>query len=137
FDEFTLLDVEIKTGRTHQIRVHLTHLKHPVVGDLTYDSGRANMLKSPRLRAAITNLGRPFLHAARLSFTHPTSGERLNFNAPLPTGLKRFWKCCARRSKTDVTNAAATHHSLPSTRLISTSNHCRPSCQIRNVVVST
>ena len=90
FAEFTLLDLEIKTGRTHQIRVHLAHLKHPVVGDQTYDRGRANTIKNPQLRAAVTRLGRPFLHAARLSFTHPTSGERLMFSAPLPVELQEF-----------------------------------------------
>jgi 23S rRNA pseudouridine1911/1915/1917 synthase len=51
FDEFTLLDVEIKTGRTHQIRVHLAHIKHPVVADSTYGAGRANSIKSAKLRA--------------------------------------------------------------------------------------
>jgi 23S rRNA-/tRNA-specific pseudouridylate synthase len=90
FAEFTLLEVEIKTGRTHQIRVHLAHLKHPVVGDSTYDSGRANTIKHPPLRAAVAKLGRPFLHAARLSFAHPTSGERMEFNAPLPAELQAF-----------------------------------------------
>jgi 23S rRNA pseudouridine1911/1915/1917 synthase len=64
FDECTLLDVEIKTGRTHQIRVHLAHLKHPIVGDTTYDAGRAQQLKHPQLRAAVAHLSRPFLHAA-------------------------------------------------------------------------
>lgn len=90
FEDFTLLEVEIKTGRTHQIRVHLAHLNHPVVGDQTYDSGRAKMIKLPQMRVAIANLARPFLHAAHLSFTHPASGERLNFNAPLPADLQSF-----------------------------------------------
>jgi 23S rRNA pseudouridine1911/1915/1917 synthase len=88
FSEFTLLDVEIKTGRTHQIRVHLAHLKHPVVGDTTYDGGRANTIRDARLRAAVARLGRPFLHAARLSFAHPTSGEVISFAAPLPAELE-------------------------------------------------
>jgi 23S rRNA pseudouridine1911/1915/1917 synthase len=90
FDEFTLLDVEIKTGRTHQIRVHLAHLRHPVVADSTYDAGRANAVKNPRARAAVARLNRPFLHAARLGFAHPASGERLNFTAPLPDELERL-----------------------------------------------
>jgi len=88
FDEFTLLDVEIKTGRTHQIRVHLAHLKHPVVADSTYEAGRANTIKNARLRAAITKLDRPFLHAARLGFAHPTSEEKMEFTAPLPADLQ-------------------------------------------------
>ncbi len=90
FDEFTLLDVEIKTGRTHQIRVHLAHIKHPIVADPTYDAGRANSIKSPKLRAAISKLERPFLHAARLSFTHPATGEQIEFHAPLPNDLQAF-----------------------------------------------
>lgn len=90
FDEFTLLDVEIKTGRTHQIRVHLAHLKHPIVGDATYDAGRAQQVKQPQLRAAIARLGRPFLHAAQLSFTHPNIQQQLSFIAPLPPELEAF-----------------------------------------------
>jgi 23S rRNA pseudouridine1911/1915/1917 synthase len=90
FDEFTLLDVEIKTGRTHQIRVHLAHIKHPVVADSTYEAGRARAIKNARLRAAIAKLGRPFLHAARLSFKHPATGEQMDFTAPLPPNLQSF-----------------------------------------------
>jgi len=90
FDEFTLLDVEIKTGRTHQIRIHLAHIKHPVVADSTYDAGRGNSIKSARLRAAIARLDRPFLHAARLGFAHPATGERMEFTAPLPSELRDF-----------------------------------------------
>jgi len=90
FNEFTLLEVEIKTGRTHQIRVHLAALKHPVVGDQAYDSGRANTLKGTPLRTALTRLGRPFLHAAQLQFAHPASGERLSFQAALPDELQEF-----------------------------------------------
>jgi 23S rRNA pseudouridine1911/1915/1917 synthase len=88
FAEFTLLAVEIKTGRTHQIRVHLAHLKHPIVADATYAAGRAQQVKKPRLRAALAKLTRPFLHAADLSFTHPVSGQRLEFSAPLPDDLQ-------------------------------------------------
>jgi 23S rRNA-/tRNA-specific pseudouridylate synthase len=90
FDEFTLLDVEIKTGRTHQIRVHLAHIKHPVVADSTYSAGRANSIKSAQLRAAVTRLDRPFLHAARLGFAHPVTGEKMEFTAPLPSELRAF-----------------------------------------------
>lgn len=90
FDEFTLLEVEIKTGRTHQIRVHLAHLKHPVVADATYDAGRANAVKNSPLRAAISKLERPFLHAARLGLVHPSRGEWLEFVATLPDELQAF-----------------------------------------------
>jgi 23S rRNA pseudouridine1911/1915/1917 synthase len=90
FDEFTLLDVEIKTGRTHQIRVHLAHVKHPVVADSTYGAGRTNSIKSAKLRAEARRLDRPFLHAARLGFAHPATGERMEFTAPLPPELRAF-----------------------------------------------
>jgi 23S rRNA pseudouridine1911/1915/1917 synthase len=90
FDEFSLLDVEIKTGRTHQIRVHLAHIKHPVVADSTYGAGRANSIKSAKLRAEAGRLDRPFLHAARLGFAHPVTGERMEFTAPLPAELRAF-----------------------------------------------
>ena len=89
-NEFTLLDVEIKTGRTHQIRVHLAHINHPIIADPTYDAGKANSIKSVRLRTAINRLDRPFLHAAYLSFTHPKTGEIVEFSAPLPANLEAF-----------------------------------------------
>jgi 23S rRNA pseudouridine1911/1915/1917 synthase len=90
YDEFTLLDVEIKTGRTHQIRVHVAHINHPVVADSAYSAGRANSIKDARLRAAALRLERPFLHAARLGFAHPATGERMEFIAPLPGELRAF-----------------------------------------------
>jgi 23S rRNA pseudouridine1911/1915/1917 synthase len=87
FDRFTLLDVELKTGRTHQIRVHLAWLKHPVVGDETYGAGRDNTIQNARLRAQVRNLGRHFLHAEKLAFTHPQSGTRVEFSSTLPAEL--------------------------------------------------
>jgi 23S rRNA pseudouridine1911/1915/1917 synthase len=90
FDRFTLLDVELKTGRTHQIRVHLAWLKHPVVGDETYGGGRDNTIQDARLRAHVRNLGRHFLHAERLAFAHPKTGERVEFTSPLPRELSEL-----------------------------------------------
>jgi len=87
YDRFTLLDVELKTGRTHQIRVHLAWLHHPVVGDETYGGGRDNNIQDARLRSIVRKLGRHFLHSQRLAITHPTTGERLEFEAPLPAEL--------------------------------------------------
>lgn len=92
FERFTLLEVEIKTGRTHQIRVHLQWLKHPVVGDETYGGGRDKTIADTRVRAAVARLGRIFLHAARLGFQHPRTLERLNFQSPLPTELTELLK---------------------------------------------
>src|ERR1051326_3627038 len=87
FDRFTLLDVELKTGRTHQIRVHLAWLKHPVVGDETYGAGRDNTIPDPQLRAVVCNLGRHFLHAEKLAFTHPQTRERVEFISRIPAEL--------------------------------------------------
>ena len=92
FNRFTLLDVELKTGRTHQIRVHLAWLKHPVVGDETYGGGRDNTIQDAKLRAHVRNLGRHFLHAERLAFTHPQTNERVEFSSPLPPELTKLLK---------------------------------------------
>lgn len=87
FPDFTLLNVQIKTGRTHQIRVHLSHIGHPVVGDVTYGRGRENSIHNARTKRVVQSLGRHFLHSARLAFIHPRTGERLEFNSPLPVEL--------------------------------------------------
>ena len=88
YQECTLLTVEIKSGRTHQIRVHLAHLGHPVVGDGAYGQGRENSVRDVLLRQRVKALGRHFLHAARLGFEHPRSHERLEFSSPLPVELE-------------------------------------------------
>jgi 23S rRNA pseudouridine1911/1915/1917 synthase len=90
YERFTLLDVQIKTGRTHQIRVHLAHLKHPVVGDKVYNGGRDATVADVRVRAAIRAMGRQFLHAEQLGFRHPQTGENLRFDAPLPHELSQM-----------------------------------------------
>ena len=87
FERFTLLDVDLKTGRTHQIRVHLAWIKHPVVGDETYGGGRDNSIQDPQLRARIRALKRHFLHAEKLAFTHPATKELVKFESPLPADL--------------------------------------------------
>ncbi len=81
---FTLLDVQIDTGRTHQIRVHLASLGHPVVGDTLYGA--------PREVGAGFSLPRNFLHAASLQFQHPRTGEMLSFERPMPGELEEFLK---------------------------------------------
>lgn len=90
FERFTLLDVELKTGRTHQIRVHLASLKHPVVGDETYGGGRDNTIQDPQLRARVRNLKRHFLHAEKLGFIHPIKKGFMKFESPLPNELSGF-----------------------------------------------
>ena len=81
----TLAQVGIATGRTHQIRVHLSAIGHPVVGDALY--GGVHRRVPPHLKA-LSRLERPFLHALRLSFTHPRDGRRLEFIAPVSDDLK-------------------------------------------------
>ena len=85
----TLLDVEIKTGRTHQIRVHLSDRGYPVIGDVVYGSAKNRMssIKSTALKTQLKALTRQALHAAQLSFLHPVSGERLVFTAEMPQDL--------------------------------------------------
>ena len=90
FEKFTLIDVEIKTGRTHQIRVHCAYINHPVVGDETYNAGRDKSVANIEIRQAIQRLDRFFLHAHKLYFTHPETKEYLKFSAPLPDELTRF-----------------------------------------------
>jgi len=86
YGKFTLLEVRIDTGRTHQIRVHLASLGHPVVGDTLYGAPREIRGKN---RTAIS-LMRNFLHAAVLQLHHPRTGELLSFSAPLPQELSGF-----------------------------------------------
>ncbi len=82
---FTLLDVKLMTGRTHQIRVHMAHINHPVVGDPLY-SGRNRMPAGidAEVRQAVQQFHRQALHAGFLSFVHPVTQEPLTFTAPLP-----------------------------------------------------
>jgi 23S rRNA pseudouridine1911/1915/1917 synthase len=86
FGKLALVEVKIDTGRTHQVRVHLASIGHPVVGDRLY--GAPARLES-RTAGALA-LGRNFLHAAELGFTHPVSGQALSFRAPLPAELRAF-----------------------------------------------
>jgi 23S rRNA pseudouridine1911/1915/1917 synthase len=81
----TLLRVAIATGRTHQIRVHLSAIGHPVVGDVLYGGVRRRV---PGRFRAVQRLERPFLHAERLTFSHPRTGQRMTFTAPLPADLE-------------------------------------------------
>jgi 23S rRNA pseudouridine1911/1915/1917 synthase len=90
YNEFTLLKVQIKTGRTHQIRVHMAHIGHPIVGDATYGQGRENMVRDAHTRSRVRGLGRHFLHSAHLGFTHPRTGEHMEFTSPLPAELREF-----------------------------------------------
>ena len=84
--------LRLETGRTHQIRVHLSHWGHPVLGDPTYGGRRSPARLEARerhlARALLSELRRPALHAARLTFPHPVTGRELAFRAPLPPDLE-------------------------------------------------
>jgi len=85
FTETALVQVGIETGRTHQIRVHMAHLGHPVVGDAVYGRARKNRLPlAPE---------RQMLHAAKLEVTHPDTGKRLSFEAPLFDDMRHLLDC--------------------------------------------
>ncbi len=86
FSDYTLLECELKTGRTHQIRVHLAHLGYPIAGDDKYGDFPLNK------QIAKQGLKRMFLHAFSVSFMHPLSGERMQLEAPLPKELQGFLK---------------------------------------------
>jgi len=96
----SLLRVRIETGRTHQIRVHLSHLRHPVVGDATYGGGkgRAKGIVSKALRDLLLSADRQMLHAHRLSFDHPVAGTLLDLTAPPPSDFARLWEGLRQRS---------------------------------------
>lgn len=95
FEKFALVEVDIKTGRTHQIRVHLASINHPVVGDSTYNEGRDNTIANIEINRAVENLNRFFLHAQRLAFTHPHTGQRISLFCELPLELAQLLKLLA------------------------------------------
>ncbi len=89
FDSCTLLEIFPRTGRTHQIRVHLSSIGHPVLGDPLYGrKGRPGAIHDPILRECVKRINRQALHALRLEFTHPRTEERVQFAAPIPEDMK-------------------------------------------------
>lgn len=88
FDRYTLMQFELKTGRTHQIRVHSRFLGHPVVGDKTYGFKNCKF-----------NLSGQLLHAKTISFTHPVTGEQMTFSAPLPSYFDKILQTLTNKSK--------------------------------------
>jgi 23S rRNA pseudouridine1911/1915/1917 synthase len=100
----SLMDCWLETGRTHQIRVHLAHAGHALVGDPVY-GGRRKLPKgalSPEAVAATVGFARQALHARSLGFVHPVSGARLEFEAPLPQDLDRLLAVLGDEGTTDV-----------------------------------
>jgi len=114
YGKFTLIEVGIDTGRTHQIRVHMLSLGHPVVGDTLYGAPRE--LKPARPRGKLTtppalSLPRNFLHSAALEFTHPRTKQKLELKAPLPAELRTF---LGRIENAGMENQIATPQPAPS-----------------------
>jgi 23S rRNA pseudouridine1911/1915/1917 synthase len=88
FGEVSLVKVVIKTGRTHQIRVHFSHAHHPVVGDTTYGGKkRVRSVQNPIVRSRLSKVKRQMLHARKLALEHPATGEKLDLSAPLPEDM--------------------------------------------------
>jgi 23S rRNA pseudouridine955/2504/2580 synthase len=87
----SLLEAQLKTGRTHQIRVHLAHLGYPLVGDPAY-GGRLKVPKGSdeALRALLAGFPRQALHAARLAFSHPITGQPCSWESPLPDDIEQL-----------------------------------------------
>jgi 23S rRNA pseudouridine1911/1915/1917 synthase len=88
---FALLRLDLETGRTHQIRVHLKELGHPLVGDATY-GGQRWKGAPPSKRALLRDFQRPALHAWRLALEHPVGGVPLELEAPIPLDLRELWQ---------------------------------------------
>jgi 23S rRNA pseudouridine1911/1915/1917 synthase len=97
----THVRLQLETGRTHQIRVHMAHVKYPLVGDRVY-GGRPLLPKgaTPELIEALRGFGRQALHAARLAFEHPVSGKPVECTAPLPDDMRGLLDALARDAKT-------------------------------------
>jgi 23S rRNA pseudouridine1911/1915/1917 synthase len=109
FDVATLLEVEIKTGRTHQIRVHLSDLRYPIIGDAVYGSttNRMQNIADSALKAQIKAFNRQALHAAYLSFIHPLTGKRVEFNTDLPQDMADL--CAQLRLSVNPINSTTTN----------------------------
>jgi 23S rRNA pseudouridine1911/1915/1917 synthase len=86
----TLISCRPVTGRTHQIRVHMAHVGHAIVGDSLYAGRQWRNLADPRARAACRGFPRQALHARRLEFTHPVTHEEVAFEAPVPDDIEEL-----------------------------------------------
>lgn len=108
FGVATLLKVEIKTGRTHQIRVHLSDRGYPVVGDAVYDnSAKVRAVANPLLKARLKEFNRQALHATYLSFIHPLKGERVVYTANMPQDMADL--CTQLRSSIKAVDSTPTN----------------------------
>jgi 23S rRNA pseudouridine1911/1915/1917 synthase len=97
----SLIRCVLETGRTHQIRVHMTHMGHPLLGDPTYSQGFKSSLNtlSDHTRSAVMSLNRQALHAFLLGFEHPRTGKALSFESPLPDDMTKLLQALRQQSK--------------------------------------
>jgi 23S rRNA pseudouridine1911/1915/1917 synthase len=108
YGKFALVELKIETGRTHQIRVHMSSLGHPVVGDALYGApgelrSQSNKRRAAGMPATLT-LDRNFLHSAKLELKHPRTAELLKFSSELPLELERFMESLERPVPKSVSN---------------------------------
>ncbi len=96
FPETTLLDIDLKTGRTHQIRVHCAAIGHPLVGDPVYGS-RSPKRHSPEISDLFKSVSRQMLHARQIQLIHPSSGEEMIFEAPIPEDMAQLITCLEQK----------------------------------------
>jgi len=100
FDSCTLLEIYPQTGRTHQIRVHLSSIGHPLLGDPLYGrKGRPGAIHDPVLKECVKRMNRQALHAHRLGFDHPRTGERVHFVSPIPHDMKEVLEWLRSQTK--------------------------------------
>ena len=91
FKGFTYLKINLETGRTHQIRVHMSHINHPIIGDPTYfDKNRISAKLDETLQHALKSFPRQALHAARLELTHPKTGELMSWEVEIPDDMQQL-----------------------------------------------
>jgi 23S rRNA pseudouridine1911/1915/1917 synthase len=104
---FSFIEADLHTGRTHQIRVHFSTLGFPVVGDTLYGAPHQERIG----RELLPLLGRNFLHAARIAFTHPRTGQHMEFHAPLPEELVAYIRTLGEKTESAAGAAGGAHHS--------------------------
>jgi len=93
-DNFSLLEIRPRTGRTHQIRVHLSAFGHPILGDPLYGrKGKIGSIQNPIIRECLKRMHRPALHSYSISFNHPKTGQRVEFYAPIPEDMRELLEC--------------------------------------------
>lgn len=104
----SVLELDLETGRTHQIRVHLKHAGHPLVGDPVYGEARWKGLAAT-VRRPLRTFPRPALHAWKLAFAHPEDGRRVAFEAPVPEDLVELWEQVRREADQPLLDAVASN----------------------------